>query len=205
MGQSQNKGIRIAIADDEPSMLEYLQTVLPALGYMVISSSKSADELLKNVDQDKPDLVITDIKMPPGMDGLDAAKIIYDTWHIPVIIVSGLNEENTVKQMLQRAATYHVAAYIMKPVRKEELLTIIPIAIQRFKEFDILLAEKNSAEQALADRKVVERAKGILQRTQNKTEEEAFFMLQKLATSNHKKIVEVAQSIIDHHNLMESL
>src|SRR6476661_5829762 len=102
--------LRIAVADDEPRMGQFYQECLTALGHEVVLVARTGAELVVGCDKTKPQLVITDIKMP-DMDGLDAAEIIWRELAIPVILVSAYSDA----EYLERADAHHVMAFLVKP------------------------------------------------------------------------------------------
>jgi response regulator NasT len=183
--------LRIAIADDEQDMREYLQETLTDLGHQVIIVARTGGELVAQCRAQHPDLVITDIKMP-DLDGIDAAKQIYRETPVPVILVSAFHDQ----ELINRAEADHILAYLVKPIKNADLEPVIAIAMRRFEQFQELRKQAADLQQALADRKVIERAKGILMKVGDMDESAAFRRLQKLASDNNKKLVEVAQMIV---------
>jgi response regulator NasT len=185
------RSLRIAVADDEADMREYFQRILPLLGHEVVSVAQTGRELVQQCHNVKPDLVITDIKMP-DMDGIDAAHEICRTRPVAVILVSGYHE----RELLERAEDYHILAYLVKPIKQSDLEPAISLALRRFQQFQAAFKEAADLRQALEDRKVIERAKGILMRKASLDEQEAFRRLQKLASDKNRKMVEIAQMIL---------
>jgi two-component system, response regulator PdtaR len=135
--------------------------------------------------------VITDIKMP-DMDGIEAASIIYQELPVPVILISAYHDP----PLIERAEADHIMAYLVKPIEQKDLVPAIAIATRRFEQFQALRQEASDLRQALEDRKIVERAKGILMRWAQLEEPEAFSRLQKLSRDQNKKLVEIAQAIL---------
>lgn len=183
--------LKIAVADDEASMREYFQDILTRLGHKVISVSSTGKELVDGCRTEHPDMVITDIRMP-DMDGIDAASKIYEIIPVPVILVSAYHDS----ELIDRALKDYVMAYLIKPIKMEHLEPTIAIAMRRFAQFQALCKEASGLRQALQDRKVIERAKGILMKKSSLDEEEAFRRLQKVASSKNQKLVEIAQMVV---------
>ncbi len=138
-----------------------------------------------------PDLVITDIKMPE-MDGIEALAAIGRERQVPSILVSAYHDAD----MLARAGIDHVMAYLIKPIKPPDLQAAIALASLRFEHFEKLRDEAASLRQALEDRKVIERAKGAIMRRVSVNEAEAFRRLQKMASDQNCKLIEVAQRIV---------
>ena len=186
-----SRALRIAVADDEPFMRSYFQETLTLLGHQVVCLAETGKELVDCCRSLKPDLVITDIQMP-DMDGLDAAAQIYGDELVPVIVVSAYHEP----QYLERAERNHIAAYLVKPIKQEDLEPAIAVVMSRFGEFQALRREADDLRQALQDRKLIERAKGVLMKRTGLDEDQAFRRLQRLASEKSRKLVDVAQMIV---------
>ena len=186
-----NRSLRIAVAEDEPLMRTYLQETLTVLGHQVVLLAKTGRELVQEYQAHKPDLVITDVRMP-DMDGLDAAAAIYANELLPIIVVSAHHDPD----LIERAERNHVVAYLVKPIKQEDLAPAIAIAMRRFQEFQATRQEADNLRQALEDRKILDRAKGILMKRTGLDEPEAFRRLQKLARDNNRKLVDIARNIV---------
>ncbi len=183
--------LRILIADDESIRLLSLRAQLTALGHQVVAEATTGAEAVALAQQTQPDLAILDIKMPV-MDGIEAAEQITQARPIPIILLTAYSES----QLVERATRANISAYLMKPVAEEDLLPAIALALARFGEFQALQREVASLREALEARKVIERAKGILMRRLNLTEEEAFRRLQRQSQDTNRKLAEVAQAIV---------
>lgn len=185
-----SQSLRISVADDEADMRDYFQKILPLLGHEVVSVAATGKELVAHCQEHRPDLVITDIKMP-DMDGIDAGNLIYENGPVPVILVSAYHDGD----LIERAEADHILAYLVKPIKQADLEPAISIAMRRFEQFQALRKEATDAKQALADRKLIERAKGVLMKRAGLDENAAFRRMQKLASEKNKKLVEIAQII----------
>jgi response regulator NasT len=194
------KSLRIVVADDELDVCEYLQEVLPRLGHQVVGIARSGRELIEQVAATSPDLVITDIKMP-DMDGIEATITFSRDKQVPVVLVSAHHDA----ELLTRAAADHIMAYLVKPVKIADLKTAITMARLRFEQFLAVAAEAANLRQALEDRKVIERAKGVVMKRLRVNEEEAFRRLRKMANDQNRKMVEVAQTIANAEDVFRQL
>lgn len=183
--------LRILIADDESLRVMSLKGQLESIGHKVVAEAANGKEAMGLARELKPDLAILDIKMPE-MDGIEAAKAITQERPIPIILLTAFSE----KELAERAAEANVSAYLMKPVSENDLLPAIALAVSRFKEFQALHREVDDLREALETRKLVERAKGILMRRLNLTEEEAFRRMQRRSQNENKKLGEIANAII---------
>jgi response regulator NasT len=186
-----SQSLRIAIADDEDDMRDYFREILPVLGHQVVVAARTGRELVDLCRAERPDLVITDIKMP-DMDGIDAAAQLYRDLPVPVILVSAYHDPG----LIQRAEADHILAYLVKPIKAADLDPAIAIAMRRFEQFRTLRREAADLRQALEDRKVIEKAKGLLMKKTGLDEHDAFRRLQKLASEKNRKLVDIAQMIL---------
>jgi response regulator NasT len=183
--------LHIAVADDEPDMRDYFQKSLPRLGHKVVAVAKNGRELVEQCRTCHPDLVITDIKMP-DMDGIEAAIEIYRERPVPVILVSAYHDA----ALIERAEADHILGYLVKPIKQADLEPVIGLAVRRFEQFQELRKEAGDLRQALEDRKVIERAKGVIMRRARIDEADAFRRLQKLASEKSRKLVDIAQMLL---------
>jgi AmiR/NasT family two-component response regulator len=183
--------LRILIADDESIRLMSLRKQLVALGHRVIAEASNGEEAVALAAAMQPDLAILDIKMPVA-DGIEAAQQITRARPIPIILLTAYNEA----ELVERAAQANISAYLMKPVAEEDLLPAITLALIRFRQFEALRREVSDLREALEARKIIERAKGILVRRLDLTEEEAFRRLQKQSQDSNRKLAEVAEAIV---------
>ena len=186
-----NHQLRISVADDEQDMRDFFERMLPLLGHQVVSIAETGRELLEHCKKLRPDLIITDIKMP-DLDGIEAAAIIGEECPTPVILVSAYHDEESIA----RAEADHILAYLVKPIGKSDLQPAISLAMRRFAELQALRKESLDLRQALADRKIIEQAKGILMKIAGADEKDAFRRLQELAAERNQKLIEAAQSIV---------
>src|SRR4051812_10148040 len=148
--------LRVAVADGEKFMIDYYRDLLPRLGHEV-STAEGGRQLVELCRGQRPDLVITDVKLA-DMDGLEATNEINRECEVPVILVSNHHDGDTQARAIQD----HVMAYLTKPVKEGDLAAAITLALARFQDWRALRKEAADLRQALEDRKLVERAKGIV-------------------------------------------
>lgn len=187
---------KVLIAEDNPKTRLFLKNQLELLGYQVeaVSNGQAAVDMAAELD---PSLIILDVKMPQ-MDGIDAAKAITSKGPVPIILITGLSSD----EMATKAIESGVFAYLVKPVTKKQLEPAIKLALARYREFKSLKVEVDDLKDAIETRKIVERAKGILMKRCNISEEEAFKLLQSHSQKENKKMREVAEGIISVSKLM---
>lgn len=187
-----NNQLRIAIAEDEPEVLADLREMIEEIGHEVVAAVDDGRALVDACRDTSPDLIITDIKMP-DMDGLQAAEEIRKSRPVPVIIVSAYHDQEFIDQSLKE----HVLAYLIKPIGEQSLKASIELAMQRFREFEVLHQQAANLQQALEERKLIERAKGILMKRGELSEQDAFRRLQRLSSQKNKKMVEIARTLVE--------
>ncbi len=186
--------VRVIIADDESLIRMDLREMLTNLGYLVVGDVGDGRSAVNLARELKPDLVIMDIKMP-DLDGIEAAKILTEERISPVILLTAYSQ----KDLVERAKEAGVVGYLVKPFRESDLTPAIEVALARFQEFETLHKEVKDLQLAFETRKLVDRAKGILQDTQDLTEAEAFRKIQKMSMNIRKPMKDVAEAIILAH------
>lgn len=187
---------QVLIAEDNSKTRLFLKNQLELLGYQVEAVSNGALAVERAAELN-PSLVIMDVKMPE-MDGIDAAKVISSRGPVPIILITGLSSD----EMATKAIESGVFAYLVKPVTKKQLEPAIKLAMARYQEFKSLKVEVCDLKDAIETRKMVERAKGILMKRCNISEEEAFKLLQSHSQKENKKMKDIAETIISASKLL---
>jgi response regulator NasT len=190
--------MRILIADDDPLIALGLAERVRSLGHEPIGPAGDGAEAIALAKETLPDLYLFDIEMPI-IDGLEAArKLAEDGLRRPVVVVTGVADDS----LVERSIASGVSAYLTKPIDSRELQAAIELAGARQTEFQALEAEVDRAQQALEDRKLVERAKGLLMSALNLSEQDAFRRLQLTARERNLRLAEVAHRIVDQQSLL---
>jgi AmiR/NasT family two-component response regulator len=190
--------MRILIADDDPLIALGLAERVRSLGHEPIGPAGDGAEAIALAKETLPDLYLFDIEMPI-IDGLEAArKLADDGLRRPVVVVTGVADDS----LVERSIASGVSAYLTKPIDSRELQAAIELAGARHTEFQALEAEVDRAQQALEDRKLVERAKGLLMSALNLSEQDAFRRLQLTARERNLRLAEVAHRIVDQQSLL---
>jgi response regulator NasT len=193
------RSMRIAVADDEPAMRDYYQKRLPRWGHEVTGAAGNGRELLEHCLLHRPDLVIAELRLPV-LDGFEAAAALARPEPIPVILVTAAEPDPD-----RLVEADNVLACLLKPLNEAELGLAVALAGRRFEQFQAVRREAASLRQALEDRKIIERAKGILMKSRRLDEASAFRKLQKLARDRNHKLAEMARIIILAEDTLESL
>ena len=183
---------RIVIAEDEAIIRLDLRETLEEEGYIVVADTGRGDDAIELVRQHKPDVAIFDIKMP-GLDGLDAARVVSAEKICPVVMLTAFSQREVIEQARDAGAL----AYLVKPFQKTDLVPAIELAIGRFRELMTLSGERDALGEQLELRKLLDRAKGLLIDKFSMTEQSAFDFIQKNAMSTRAKMVDVANQILN--------
>ena len=183
---------RIVIAEDEAIIRLDLRETLEEEGYVVVADTGRGDDAIELVRQHRPDVAIFDIKMP-GLDGLDAARVVSAEKLCPVVMLTAFSQREVIEQARDAGAL----AYLVKPFQKTDLVPAIELAIGRFREMMTLSGERDALGEQLELRKLLDRAKGLLIDKYSMTEQSAFDFIQKNAMSKRAKMVDVANEILN--------
>ncbi len=186
---TQNKKVRILVAEDETIIRLDLVEMLTEAGYEVIAQAENGVVAVELARQHNPDLAILDVKMPE-MDGITAAEQIISI--APVLMLTAFSQ----RELVERARDAGVMAYVVKPFSINDLVPAIEIAISRHKQMKTLESEVADIYERLETRKIIDRAKGILMKAMNLSEPESFSWIQKTAMDRRISMKEVANAII---------
>src|SRR5712692_2974705 len=168
------RDVRILIAEDETIIRLDLRELLEQAGFEVCAEARDGLEAVELARTEKPDLAVLDVKMP-RLDGIEAAKQILDERPIPIVMLTAYGQHD----LVARAAEAGVFGYLVKPFREQDLVPAIETARARHDELQTLREEAESLAEALAARKTIERAKGLLMAKEGLSEQDAFTRLRK--------------------------
>ncbi len=181
----------VVIAEDEALIRLDLREMLEEEGYVVAGEAGDGETAIKLAEELRPDLVILDVKMP-GLDGISAAERISEGQLAPVIILTAFSQ----RDLVQRASEAGAMAYLIKPFTKADLVPAIEVAASRFAEISALNAEAANLRDRLEVRKLLDRAKGVLQDSRGMTEAQAFRWIQKTSMDQRKTMRSVAEQVL---------
>src|SRR5206468_3357260 len=193
-----NRLCKVLIADDERPVAAGLQGQLEALGYDVVAVVDDGQRAIEVCRRTLPDVVMMDIEMP-GLDGLSAARQIAQDPGTPVIILTAHGHPNLVDQAVQDG----VIQYLLKPVTSPSLHAAIQTAVARAREVKGLRESVQALEMTLRERKLIERAKGILMTRKGLSEPEAFRFLQRQSQDRRMPMAKLAESIVQADEFFE--
>jgi response regulator NasT len=191
MSDSQAEPTRVLIAEDEALIRLDLKEMLVEEGFDVVAEVADGASAVRLTRELRPDLVILDVKMPV-MDGITAAEHIANERLSAILILTAFSQ----RELVEKARRAGAMAYLVKPFQKHDLLPAVEIAAGRFRELSGLEREVDDLSGRLEARKVVEKAKGLLQAERDMSEEEAFRFVQKQAMERRLTMRQVAEEIL---------
>ena len=192
--------MRILVAEDDPLIAMALVERLRSLGHEPLGPAADGEEAVAIAKGAGADLYLFDIEMP-SVDGLAAAvRLTEEGLRRPVVVITGVDNP----ELIERSIASGVSAYLAKPIDTRELQAALELAAARHAELVALEAQASEARQALEDRKVVERAKGLLMSALELSEQEAFRRLQLTARERNLGLAEVASRIVDQASLLRT-
>lgn len=184
--------LRVLVAEDEALIRMDLVEMLEEDGYAVVGQAGDGQTAVRLATELRPDLVVLDVKMPV-LDGLSAAEQIVAARIAPVVILTAFSQ----RDLVERAREAGVMAYLVKPFQRKDLVPAIEMAVSRFAELLALEKEVGDLAGRLEARKLVDRAKGVLQVEQGMTEPEAFRHIQRRSMDERRSMRAVAQDVLD--------
>ncbi len=186
------KQLRVVIAEDEALIRLDLKEMLEEEGYAVVAEVGDGAAAVERVTALRPELAILDVKMPV-LDGISAAERIAAERLAPVVILTAFSQ----RDLVERARDAGAMAYLIKPFTKADLVPAIEMAVSRFQEITSLESEVGSLRERLEVRKVLDRAKGLLQAEHGMTEPEAFRWIQKTSMDRRLTMRKVAEAVVE--------
>jgi two-component system, response regulator PdtaR len=183
--------MRILIAEDETIIRLDLRDLLERAGHEVVAEARDGEEAVALAREHDPELAVMDVKMP-RLDGIEAAKRILADRPIPIVMLTAYGQD----ELVGRAVEAGVFGYLVKPFREQDLVPAIAAAQARHAELQEVREQAESLSEALAARKVIERAKGILMETEGLTEAVAFARLRKASQATGRPLRVIAEAVI---------
>lgn len=184
--------LRVLLIDDSPERTTILRTALARAGYSVAAVVESPLALLQAVEDVKPDIIIIDTESP-SRDVLEHVVMVSRDQPRPIVMFSADDGAEAIRDAVRAG----VSAYIVDGLEGSRVKSIVEVAVARFEEYQKLVAELAEANLKLSERKLVERAKGILMKGRGMTEDEAYHALRRMAMSRKKRLGSVARNVID--------
>jgi response regulator NasT len=191
------KPTRVMLVDDTPTRSAILEQALLDQGLIVVCRLESAQGLIKNVEIHQPDIIIMDLESP-DRDTLESMTVLNQHNPKPVIMFSDEGDSQIISQAIQAG----VSAYIVDGINPRRVKPILDVAIARFREYQALRKELKQTRDQLADRKIIDKAKGLLMKTKGLDEEQAYHAMRKMAMDQSKPLVDIAQNILSVMELL---
>ena len=184
--------VTVVVAEDEAIIRMDLVEVLREEGYAVVADTGRGDDAVRLVAEHRPDLALLDIKMP-GLSGIEAARSIAEQTDTAVVMLTAFSQ----RELIHDASDAGAMAYLVKPYQREDLVPALELAIARRRETAALRNELSAAEQRIEERKLIDRAKGLLIDHHTQSEADAFQFLQRSAMSSRRRMVDVATDVLE--------
>lgn len=189
--------MRVLVVDESPEQAELLRDGLRQAGYEVAASLSSPLALLKAIEEQSPDVIVIDTESP-SRDVLEHLVMVTQHTPRPVVMFASDGAPETIRE----ATRAGVSAYIVDGLDKNRIKAIVDAAVARFEELQDLRSQLAEANLKLSERKLIDRAKGLLMKRRGLDEESAYAMLRKTAMDRKLKVAEVAQRLIDAADLL---
>ncbi|MWB97053.1 response regulator [Agromyces seonyuensis] len=183
---------RVVVAEDESLIRLDIVEILRDAGFEVVGEAGDGETAVQLATELRPDLVIMDVRMPQ-LDGIEAAKRLSEKHIAPVVLLTAFSQ----KELVERASEAGALAYVVKPFTPNDLLPAIEIALARYQQIIALEAEVGDLVERFETRKLVDRAKGLLNEKMGLTEPEAFRWIQKASMDRRLTMKDVSQAIIE--------
>jgi two-component system, response regulator PdtaR len=183
--------MRILIAEDETIIRLDLRDLLERSGHEVVAEARDGEEAVALAREHSPELAVLDVKMP-RLDGIEAARRILADQPIPIVMLTAYGQE----ELVGRAVEAGVFGYLVKPFREQDLVPAIAAARARHAELEEVRRQAESLTDALAARKVIERAKGLLMEKEGLTEDVAFARLRSASQATGRPLRVIAEAVI---------
>lgn len=187
--------MRVLIVDDESLIRMDLRDIIESCGHEVVAEGTNGVEALELCKKHKPDIILMDVKMPE-LDGIEAARQIGFHHEAPVVLLTSYSQQD----LIDKARDSGVYGYLIKPVREEQLVPSLEMALGRYKSYAQLREKMAELEQSLEDRKIIQKGTGILMELYSISEAEAYNRIRTLSMNKQISIIETCNLIIKQSN-----
>jgi response regulator NasT len=183
--------MRVLLVDEDPDRAAQLHAALQAAGYTVTAHVASAAHLLAQVRASEPDVIIID-RDSPDRDTLEHVCLLTRDQPRPIVMFSDDGDRTAIRAAVDAG----VSAYVVGGLTAERIRPIVDVAMARFEQFQAMRQELDKAKTTLAERKQIERAKGIVMKSRGVSEDEAYGLLRKLAMERNQRLAQVAENVL---------
>ena len=184
--------MRVLIVDDESLIRMDLRDIIESCSHEVVAEGTNGVEAIKLCKEYKPDIVLMDVKMPE-LDGIEAARQIGFHHEAPVVLLTSYSQQD----LINKARESGVYGYLIKPVREEQLVPTLEMALGRYHSDAELREKMAELEQSLEDRKIIQKGTGILMELYSISEEEAYNRIRALSMKKRDSIVNICKALIN--------
>lgn len=192
-----NNKLSVLVIDEDRGRAALLEQALRDQGYAVLARLDNTDHLAQRVDELKPDMIIIDLESP-DRDVLENMALLNESSPRPVVMFAEQGDQTTIEKAIRSG----VSAYVVDGLEHHRIKAILDVAAARFREFQALRAELQQARTELADRKLIEKAKGLVMKHNRCSEEQAFKAMRKMAMDQQKPLNDIARNIISVLEIM---
>jgi response regulator NasT len=192
------EAIRIMLVDELAARFKVLEEALVTQGYKVVAKVTTADNIQAEVERCQPDVIIADLDNP-GRDTLESMQVITRKSPRPIVMFTNNGDPATIELAVKSGVT----AYIVDGMSPDRIRPILDVAMMRFREYQLLRNELELTRLQLSDRKLIDKAKGLLMKRGSMDEEQAYHRLRKMAMDRNLKLSDLARSIIAAAELLE--
>lgn len=189
--------LRVMLVDGDPARADILAEALAEAGHQVIAQIQDDSNLAAEVSRHQPDVIVIDMEAP-GRDTLEQMREIGRDQPKPIILFSDQRDPDYIRQAVQAG----VSAYVVDGLSRERVMPIVEVAVARFREFQALKQELDDTRTQLADRKAIDKAKGLLMQKKGMSENEAYQFLRKTAMSRNARLGDVARMLVSLEDLL---
>lgn len=189
--------LRVMLVDGDPARADILAEALAEAGHRVIAQIRDDSNLAAEVSRHQPDIIVIDMEAP-GRDTLEQMREIGRDQPKPIILFSDQRDPDYIRQAVQAG----VSAYVVDGLNRDRIMPIVEVAVARFREFQALKHELDSARTQLADRKDIDKAKGLLMQKKGMSEDQAYQFLRKTAMSRNARLGDVARMLLSLEDLL---
>jgi response regulator NasT len=188
---SSSHSLKVLVVDENRGRSAIVRQALEDAGHQVMTTINSGKALSNRVEALAPDVIIIDIESP-DRDTLEQMRTISRDNPKPVVMFSDDNKPESIKQAIEAG----VSAYVIDGLNDKRISSLMEVAIARFREYQALRDELTRVKNSLEERKLIDRAKGIIMKHKNCTEEEAYQLLRRSAMQSNQRLVEVSRNLI---------
>ncbi|GGK29762.1 response regulator NasT [Caldalkalibacillus uzonensis] len=185
---------RILIVEDQAIVRMDLKEILEEAGFEVVGEASDGEQGIELAHRLKPDLVIMDIKMP-RLNGLKASQIITRSINLPILILTAYSQ----REFVEKAKQSHVLGYLIKPISEKTLIPAVEIALAQVNRMRKVAQEVDETKQQLENRKLIERAKGLLMEHKQISESKAYALLRQTSMKKRISMVRLAKHILSKY------